>query len=161
MQTVKPLTTTQVCRLFVWRFNRECQKSNQLLRHPHRCCMEPPPSMTSSKIDLLVNFWTRVFAKQKRRYCLKPRTSSPKMNIRVHFGLRVCKQTCYCVEPAASMPSSKIDLLVNFWTRVFAVQKRRCCIEPPPSVAVCGETEPAKCVVRCSIVLKIRCNCTG
>ena len=36
---------------------------------------EPPPSVASSKIDLLVNFWTRVFAVQKRRYCAEPRTS--------------------------------------------------------------------------------------
>ena len=30
----------------------------------------------------------------------------------------------------------RIDVLVNSWTRVFAVQKRRCCMEPPPSMAV-------------------------
>ena len=25
-----------------------CRKSNQLLRHPHRCCVEPPPSMAEA-----------------------------------------------------------------------------------------------------------------
>ena len=30
----------------------------------------------------------------------------------------------------------------------FFYRKTYCCLEPPPSVAVCGETEPAKCVVR-------------
>ena len=25
--------------------SRGCRKSNQLLRHPHRCCVEPPPSV--------------------------------------------------------------------------------------------------------------------
>ena len=28
--------------------SRGCRKSNQLLRHPHRCCVEPPPSMAEA-----------------------------------------------------------------------------------------------------------------
>ena len=36
--------------------------------------------------------------------------------------------------------------------------KRRCCVKPPPSVAVCGETEPAKLcrVVQCSFEKKMK-----
>ena len=30
----------------------------------------------------------------------------------------------------------RIDILVNSWTRVFAWQKHRYCVEPPSSVAV-------------------------
>ena len=49
-----------------------------------------------------------------------------------------CERTKHrcCVEPPPSVARSKIDLLVNFWTRVFAIQKHRCYVEPPPSVAV-------------------------
>ena len=30
----------------------------------------------------------------------------------------------------------EVYIRVHFWTRVFAAQKRRFCVEPPPSVAV-------------------------
>ena len=69
----------------------------------------------------------------------------PKMYILVHFwAASLQEQTCYCVEPPPSMASSKIDLLVNFWMRVFARQKRRNCVEP--------RTSPPKNVHPCSFL---------
>ena len=44
----------------------------------------------------------------------------------------------------------------TFLSFEFAASANIVRIEPPPSVAVCGETEQAKCVVWCSKFLKIR-----
>ena len=72
-----------------------------------------------------------LFFVKRRRRCLAHECTS--VYIR---GLRVCKQTRFCMEPPTSMARSKIDLLVNFWTRVFAPQKHRCWLEPPTSLSV-------------------------
>ena len=42
----------------------------------------------------------------------------------------------------------KLTSMSIFEREFLLTQKRRYCMEPPPSVAVCGETEPAKCVVK-------------
>ena len=36
--------------------SRGCRKSNQLLRHPHRCCMELPPSVAVLKCTSMCPF---------------------------------------------------------------------------------------------------------
>ena len=51
----------------------------------------------------------------------------------------ICAQNGSCCLFATS---SKIDLLINFWTRVFMQQKRCCCMESPPSVALLASVGP-------------------
>ena len=72
------------------------------------------------------------------------------------------------MEPAASVPLLPVRLSscgllssvrpCTLLNDKFFYRKTYYCLEPPPSVAVCGETEPAKCVVWCSVVLKKRWN---
>ena len=74
-----------------------------------------------------------------------------------HGRCKLTKRRC-CVEPAASMPLlparlSSCGLLSSvrpctLLNDKFFYRKTYCCLEPPPSVVVCSETKPAKCVVR-------------
>ena len=74
------------------------------------------------RIDVLVNSWTRVLV------------GSACQNVAIAWNHRPPWQV------------QKLTSLSIFEREFLLTQKRRYCIEPPPSVAVCSETEPAKCV---------------
>ena len=61
-----------------------------LLTQKRRYCIEPPPSVASSKIDLHVNFWTRVFAHAK--------TSLLRGTTAIHGGTRWNRTGKMCCE---------------------------------------------------------------
>ena len=66
------------------------------------------------------------------------------------------RKSRFCMEPAASVPLLPVRLSsygllssvrpCTLLNDKFFYRKTYCCLEPPPSVAVCGETEQAKCV---------------
>ena len=102
-----------------------------LMMRQRRCAVSPVLlKIACPEVYVRVHFRTRVFASQKHRFCFEPRTSlsvlklqgaskkhpqtRPKINILVHFwATSLQEQTCFCLEPAASVPLSAFPALLQ------------------------------------------------
>ena len=135
-----------------------------------RCCWEPRTSMSVLKSHIRVHFSSTSLRRSlKRRCCVEPAASMPLLPVRLSgYGLLSSVRPCTLFPDIHPCMSGKDKfcaqnlLLINFPPILgrsddkFFYRKTYYCLEPPPSVAVRGETEPAKCVVWCSVVLKKR-----